>query len=100
MREINELTRNNDNPIEVKPSIKLNMLLDIFDHMIAGKRFAEVDSATQMYLLSCQGKIDDMKDGQFTQKDVEFLYKSIDGLMAMCVDVRVELDKIFGVKGE
>ena len=101
MREINELKRNDDKPVQARPSKEMLMLLDIFDTMIEGKRFSEVDSSKQMYLLACQGKIEDMKNGYFTENDVNFIRGSIDNLMEMCIKVNIEFDKIlFGKKGE
>ena len=81
MREITELKRKEQKSIQIKSTKNINLVLNILDHMIAGKRFGELDSAKQMYLLDCQARIDEMQEGYFKEQDIVFLNECIDSLI-------------------
>ncbi len=93
-REISQLERNGPKPIAVKRSENIQGVLNIIDHMIAGKRFGEMDSAKQMFLLGCQAKIDEMQHGYFTEEGLLFLNDTIDTLMENLIAAKNEI-KIF-----
>lgn len=97
-REISQLERSGPKEIEVKQTKNIKDVLNIIDHMIAGKRFGEFDSSKQMYLFSCQTKINDMQHGYFTEESLIFLDDVIDALMKTMVSAKHELK--FYIRGD
>lgn len=72
----------------------IKQVLNIVDHLIAGRRFGELDSAKQMYLLDCQAKITDMQEGRFTDDSLEFLRELLDSLIKIFIEAKGEIDKV------
>lgn len=96
-REISQLERNNSSvPISVKRTENIQAVLNIIDHMIAGKRFGEFDSKKQMFLFGCQTKIDDMQHGYFTKEGLMFLDETIDALMNTCILAKKDIESVLG----
>lgn len=93
-REISQLERNKQTPIPVKRSKNIQGVLNIIDHMIAGKRFGEMDSGKQMFLLGCQVKIDEMQNGYFTKEGLIFLDETIDALMDTLILAKKEIESV------
>lgn len=91
MREIQPLKRKEPKKIEIQNSENVKQILNILNHMIAGKRFGELDSSNQMYLLDCQARIDDMEKGYYTEVSLDFLNRSIDGLLKILLDAKKEI---------
>lgn len=94
MRESNELKRNKQKELEIQTSENVKIVLEIFDSLIAGQRFGELDSSKQMYLLGCQSKIEDMKQGYYTEDSLEFLCESIKTLLHTVDSAIVDVQKI------
>lgn len=101
MRELIPSKRgnSNDKEIQIQNSENMKIVLNIIDNFIAGQRFGELDSGKQMYLLSCQEKIDNMQRGYYNENDVIFLKATINSLMTILTAAGIELDNIFW-KGE
>lgn len=93
MREISELKRKEPENIKIKNRENIEIVLNILDHIIAGKRFSEFDSAKQMYLLDCQSKISDMQNGDYTEESLIFLEDSIDNLIKTFISAKDEINK-------
>ena len=91
MRDMTPMERKSPKEIKLEPSISVKQVLNILDHMIAGKRFGELDSAKQIYLLDCQAKLDDMQQGYFTENSLIFLRGAIDGLMKTLSDAHKDV---------
>lgn len=94
MREIIQSKRNKQKYIQVKTTENIKLVLNILDNMIAGKRFGELDSAKQMYLLDCQARIDEMKKGTYTESDIVFILESIDSLTKILFSAKDELENL------
>ena len=90
-REITQLERRQPKEIEMKTSKNVKDVLNIIDHMIAGKRFGEMDSGKQMFLLGCQTKIDEMQHGYFTEDSLIFLEDTIDSLIKTLTSAKNEI---------
>lgn len=91
-REISQLERKRSNEIEVIQTKDIKAVLNIIDHMIAGKRFGEFDSGKQMFLFNCQSKIDEMQHGYFTEESLIFLDDTIDALMKTLVGAKHDIN--------
>lgn len=95
MREITPLRRSpKQNEIQVQNTEDVKAVLNLVDHMIAGKRFGEMDSAKQMYLLSCQEKIDNMQHGYYKENDILFLEATINSFIEMLNKAKSEINNI------
>ena len=86
--------RDNSELIEIEPSKNIQQVLVLIDNLIGGKRFGELDSAKQMYLLDCQWKISNIKRGECTEADIVFLLETIDSLTKTLFAARDELENI------
>lgn len=85
-----------DNKLEkIKNSDNVKTVLNILDKMIAGKRFEEFDSAKQMYLMDCQCKLQDMKNGEFDESSLEFLHHSVNKLMLTLIVAKDEIENAY-----
>ena len=62
--------------------------------MIAGKRFGELDSKKQIYLLDCQVRINEMQKGTYTESDIVFILESIDSLTKILFSAKDELENL------
>ena len=71
MRKLEEMKRDSKQYLEIKTPKNIKQVLNIIDSIIAGQRFAQLDSDKQMYLLSCQSKIQNMIDDKFTRADIK-----------------------------
>ena len=92
MRELEPMKRGKQQKeLNIQTSKKVKTVINLIDKLIAGKRFGELDSAKQMYLLDCQAKLEDMENGYFTVESLEFLYGSINSLIAICYDAKLEI---------
>lgn len=91
MRDMTPMERKSPKKVEIQPSESVKQVLNILDHMIAGKRFGELDSAKQMYLLDCQAKLEDMQQGYFTENSLIFLRGAIDGLIKTLTDAHKDV---------
>ena len=80
--------------IQVETTKNIKLTLNIIDNLIAGKRFGELDSAKQMYLLDCQSKISEMQSGRYTETDIAFILKSIDSLTKILFSAKDELENL------
>ena len=94
MRDMTPMERKGPKEIDIQVSESVKQVLNIIDHMIAGKRFGELDSAKQMYLLDCQAKIEEMKDGYFTEAGATFLINSIGELLNVLNDAQKDLRSV------
>ena len=92
MREIEQMQRGGKNLLDINPSNDVKQVLVLIDNLIAGKRFGELDSAKQMYLLDCQARISTMQNGEWTKNDVIFLIKTIDSLTKTLFTAKDELE--------
>ena len=92
MRKINQMPRNNKELLNINPSKDVKKVLNLIDNLIGGKRFGELDSAKQMYLLDCQARIQEMQNGNWTEDDVIFLIKTIDSLTKTLFTAKDELE--------
>lgn len=93
MRKIDERKRDKQY-LEIKTSKAIQEVLNIIDSMVAGKRFGELDSAKQMYLMDCQARISEMQNNRFTEKDIVFILNSIDSLTKVLFSAKDELENI------
>lgn len=93
MRKIEEMKRDNEY-LEIKTSKNVKEVLNIIDSIIAGKRFGELDSEKQMYLLNCQSKIENMISDYFTENDIIFLLQTIESLSNLLFSAKKDLENI------
>lgn len=95
MRELDSqpLMRRSKKYIEVKSTENVKNVLNIIDSLIAGKRFGELDSRKQMYLLDCQTRIQEMQEGRFSDMDLLFLKDTIDSLINLLMATSCEINK-------
>lgn len=77
-----------------KPSKNLKVVMSLVDTLIAGKRFTESDTKTQIYLMTCQTKIREMQEGHFDETGIAFLYDIINSLSHKLAEARDELSDI------
>lgn len=94
MRKTEEMKRDNKQYLEIKTSKNIKQVLNIVDSIIAGQRFAQLDSDKQMYLLNCQSKIQNMIDDNFTRTDIIFLLQTIDSLSNLLSSAKKDLENI------
>lgn len=94
MRDINSRERKEQKYIQVNSTKNIKLVLKLIDSMIAGKRFGELDSAKQMYLLDCQARIDEMQKGTYTEGDIVFILESIDSLSKILFSAKDELENL------
>jgi hypothetical protein len=94
MREIEQILRKEKQYIKVKSSKEIQQVLVLIDNLLAGKRFGELDSAKQMYLLDCQARIDNIQKGESTEGDIIFLIKTIDSLTKTLFTAKDELENL------
>ena len=94
MRKIEEMKRDNKQYLEIKTPKNIKQVLNIIDSIIAGQRFAQLDSNKQMYLLNCQSKIQNMIDDIFTRTDIIFLLQTIDSLSNLLSSAKKDLENI------
>lgn len=94
MREIEQIPRKEKQYIKVKSSKEIQQVLVLIDNLLAGKRFGELDSANQMYLLDCQARIDNIQKGDCTEGDIIFLIKTIDSLTKTLFTAKDELENL------
>lgn len=94
MRKIEEMKRDNKQYLEIKTPKNIKQVLNIIDSIIAGQRFAQLDSDKQMYLLNCQSKIQNMIDDNFTRTDIIFLLQTIDSLSNLLSSAKKDLENI------
>lgn len=94
MREIEQKDRNQIQYLEIKTSKEIQQVLVLIDNLIGGKRFGEMDSAKQMYLLDCQARIDTIQKGHCTEADIIFLIKAIDSLTKTLFTAKDELENL------
>lgn len=92
MRQIEQMQRGEKNLLDINSSNDVKQVLVLIDNLIAGKRFSELDSAKQMYLLDCQTRIGTMQNGEWTEDDVIFLIKTIDSLTKTLFTAKDELE--------
>ena len=91
MREIQPLKRSNKKYIEVKNTNVIKTVLNLIDNLIGGKRFGELNSNKQMYLLNCQSRIEEMLQGNYTEDDLIFLNDTIDSLINTLMAAKSEI---------
>ena len=94
MRKIEEMKRDSKQYLEIKTPKNIKQVLNIIDSIIAGQRFSQLDSDKQMYLLSCQSKIQNMIDDNFTRTDIIFLLQTIDSLLNLLSSAKKDLENI------
>lgn len=94
MREIEQIPRKEKQYIKVKSSKEIQQVLALIDNLLKGKRFCELDSAKQMYLLDCQARIDTIQKGECTEGDIIFLIKTIDSLTKTLFAAKDELENL------
>jgi len=94
MRKIEEMKRDSKQYLEIKTPKNIKQVLNIIDSIIAGQRFAQLDSDKQMYLLNCQSKIQNMIDDNFTRTDIIFLLQTIDSLSNLLSSAKKDLENI------
>lgn len=94
MRDITPKERKEQKYIQVETTKNIKLTLNIIDNLIAGKRFGELDSAKQMYLLDCQSKISEMQNGRYTETDIVFILESIDSLTKILFSAKDELENL------
>ena len=94
MRKIEEMKRDSKQYLEIKTPKNIKQVLNIIDSIIAGQRFAQLDSDKQMYLLNCQSKIQNMIDNNFTRTDIIFLLQTIDSLLNLLSSAKKDLENI------
>lgn len=83
-----------------KPDNKIKEVINLIDYLIAGKRFETLDSGEQIYLLNCQSKLKEMKNGHFTESNLAFLEKTINSLWLTLTEAKHSLNLIAKTKGE
>lgn len=93
MRKIEEMKKDKQY-LEIKTSKNIKQVLTIVDSIIAGQRFAQLDSEKQMYLLNCQSKIQNMIDNNFTRTDIIFLLQTIDSLLNLLSSAKKDLENV------
>lgn len=86
-----ELEKSEDKKLSTQPSSNLRVVLNLIDTLLAGKRFAEMDSKKQIQLLSCQIKVREMQEGRFDESSITFVYDTIESLICKLADARNEL---------
>lgn len=94
MRKLEEMEKDNKQYLEIKTPKNIKQVLNIIDSIIAGQRFAQLDSDKQMYLLNCQSKIQNMIDDNFTRTDIIFLLQTIDSLLNLLSSAKKDLENI------
>lgn len=94
MRKLEETEKDNKQYLEIKTPKNIKQVLNIIDSIIAGQRFAQLDSDKQMYLLNCQSKIQNMIDDNFTRTDIIFLLQTIDSLLNLLSSAKKDLKNI------
>lgn len=94
MRKLEEMKKDNKQYLEIKTPKNIKQVLNIIDSIIAGQRFAQLDSDKQMYLLNCQSKIQNMIDNNFTRTDMIFLLQTIDSLLNLLSSAKKDLENI------
>lgn len=94
MRKLEETKKDNKQYLEIKTPKNIKQVLNIIDSIIAGQRFAQLDSDKQMYLLNCQSKIQNMIDDNFTRTDIIFLLQTIDSLSNLLSSAKKDLENI------
>lgn len=94
MRKLEEMEKDNKQYLEIKTPKNIKQVLNIIDSIIAGQRFAQLDSDKQMYLLNCQSKIQNMIDDKFTRTDIIFLLQTIDSLSNLLSSAKKDLENI------
>ena len=94
MRDITPKEIEEQKYIQVEITKNIKLTLNIIDNLIAGKRFGELDSAKQMYLLDCQSKISEMQNGTYTEADIVFMLESIDSLTKILFGAKDELENL------
>lgn len=94
MRKLEEMKKDNKQYLEIKTPKNIKQVLNIIDSIIAGQRFAQLDSDKQMYLLNCQSKIQNMIDDNFTRTDIIFLLQTIDSLSNLLSSAKKDLENI------
>lgn len=94
-REINQLERKEPNELKTQPSNNLKIVLNLVDTLLAGKRFAEMDSKKQMYLMSCQTKVREMQEGHFDENGILFIYDTINSFIDKLTDAKEELWNVY-----
>lgn len=94
MRKLEETEKDNKQYLEIKTPKNIKQVLNIIDSIIAGQRFAQLDSDKQMYLLNCQSKIQNMIDDNFTRTDIIFLLQTIDSLSNLLSSAKKDLENI------
>jgi len=88
------MKRDSKQYLEIKTPKNIKQVLNIIDSIIAGQRFAQLDSDKQMYLLNCQSKIQNMIDDNFTRTDIIFLLQTIDSLSNLLSSAKKDLENI------
>lgn len=91
---MNKEIEDNKQYLEIKTPKNIKQVLNIIDSIIAGQRFAQLDSDKQMYLLNCQSKIQNMIDDNFTRTDIIFLLQTIDSLSNLLSSAKKDLENI------
>jgi hypothetical protein len=94
MREIEQEQRTDKQYLNVNSSKSIQQVLVLIDNLIAGKRFAELDSTKQMCLLNCQVRIDAIQKGVCTEGDIIFLIQTIDSLTKTLFTAKDELENL------
>lgn len=94
MRKLEEMKKDNKQYLEIETPKNIKQVLNIIDSIIAGQRFAQLDSDKQMYLLNCQSKIQNMIDNNFTRTDIIFLLQTIDSLLNLLSSAKKDLENI------
>lgn len=94
MRKLEEMKKDNKQYLEIETPKNIKQVLNIIDSIIAGQRFAQLDSDKQMYLLNCQSKIQNMIDDNFTRTDIIFLLQTIDSLLNLLSSAKKDLENI------
>lgn len=80
--------------LKVESTKNIKQTLNIIDNLIAGKRFGELDSVKQMYLLDCQSRITEMQNGNWTEKDIIFVLDTINSLTKILFSAKDELENL------
>lgn len=91
MRDLEPRKRKEQELVKVRMTKKIKTVLNIIDTLLAGRVFGQTNSANVIYLISCQARIEEMKEGNFTQDDLIFLNDTIDSLMDMLMAAKSEL---------
>ena len=91
MRDLEPKKRRGQELVEVRMSDNIKKVLNIIDTLLAGRVFGQTNSASVIYLMSCQARIEEMNEGNFTQDDLIFLNDTIDSLMNMLMAAKSEI---------